>query len=338
MKKQKPIIRLLLLILPVLIQFSSFAQGVIKAESGAYIVSQTGSYWVLDNGGFSLTSPTATTPVTIANLKIEAAASLTIPPLNYLTVTGTLTNSAGNSGLVLNSDATGTGSLINYTAAVPATVKRYITGASQAWHFLSSPLEVQAIQPEFVPVQLPVPTTTEDFFAWYEPEGTWVNFKNTSTAPTWNTANGNTNFTAGKGYLVEYLATNPTKKFTGNLNVGTVSPALSKSGTGIYAAYNLVGNPYPSTIDWKAASGWIRNALVSSGGGYDMSIWNDVDGEYGSFNSAGLSGSGTHGVTQFIPIGQGFMVTAKMTKSGSFQPMPIRFFSMNDGEIGRAHV
>ena len=50
--KRKPIIRLLVFILPSLIQLSSFAQGVIKAETGAYIRSETGSYWVVDNGAF----------------------------------------------------------------------------------------------------------------------------------------------------------------------------------------------------------------------------------------------------------------------------------------------
>lgn len=79
---------------------------------------------MLDNGGFSLGSPTAATPVTMVNLKIEADASLTIGPLNYLTVTGTLSNNAGNSGLVVSSDATGDGSLINGTASVPATANR----------------------------------------------------------------------------------------------------------------------------------------------------------------------------------------------------------------------
>ncbi len=312
---KKPMIRLLVLILPVLIQFSSFAQGVIKAESGARIVSETGSYWVVDNGPFTLTSPTAATPVTMANLTIansSANTTLTIGPLNYLSVNGTLTNNAGNNGLVVNSDATGTGSLINGTADVPATITCYITGESQAWHLSSSPVAQQAIQPEFVPLQVPAPTTTEDFFAWYEPAGIWVSFKNTSTAPTWNTVNGNTNFADGKGYLVEYLATNPTKQFAGNLNASAVSPSLTKTGTGPYAAYNLVGNPYPSAIDWKAASGWNRDNLVSSGGGYVMSIWNDAlsAGNYGAFNSAESSGSGTNGVTQYIPVGQGFMVKA----------------------------
>ncbi|MCX6278557.1 MAG: T9SS type A sorting domain-containing protein [Bacteroidetes bacterium] len=309
MKKKRPIIRLLVFILPALIQFSSFAQGVIKAEDGARIVSQAGSYWVLDNGAFTLTSPSSAYPVTMANLTIANTSvntSLTIGPLNYLTVSGTLTNSAGNTGLVVNSNATGAGSLINGTASVQATVNRYITGISRAWHLLSSPVAAQAISGTFTPD----PATSYDFFAWYEPTGEWVNFKNTTDPTTWNTANGNNNFTAGKGYLVEYTGAGLTKQFAGNLNAGAVSPALTKTGSVTYAGYNFAGNPYPSAIDWKAATGWTRSSLVVNGGGYSMWILNDAVGQYGTCNSASFSTEPNNGVTRYIPVGQGFMVLA----------------------------
>ncbi|MCX6268948.1 MAG: T9SS type A sorting domain-containing protein [Bacteroidetes bacterium] len=56
-----------------------------------------------------------------------------------------------------------------------------------------------------------------------------------------------------------------------------------------------------------------------------MSIWNDADGNYGSFNSQGSSG--THGVTQFIAVGQGFMVKAKAPGKA-----PLKFgLVMDDG-------
>ncbi len=196
------------------------------------------------------------------------------------------------------------------TVTGTATVDRSITGASRSWHLLSSPVAVQEIQPEFVPLQLP-PTDTEDFFAWDEPEGMWVNFKNTTTAPTWNTTNGSNNFTPGRGYLVEYLATNPTKHFQGVLNTGTISYTMTNSGLVAYQAYNLAGNPYPSAIDWKAANGWARSVVVQNiGSGYDMSIWNDTDGQYGTYNSGSISDVGTHQVSRYIPVGQGFMLEA----------------------------
>ncbi len=219
--------------------------------------------------------PTITSPAVCQNITIASGASLL--DNGSLTVSGT------------------------------ATVQRLITGSSGAWHFLSSPVSSQAIDPAFIAT----PSTSYDFFTWFEPARTWVNFKNSTVFPTWDYANGSADFLVGRGYLVEYSGTNHTKQFQGNLNNGTISVTLSKSGTGSFAAYNLVGNPYPSAIDWKAADGWTRTSLVAnSEGGFDLSIWNDAEGNYGVYNSANLDPNGTHGVSQYIAACQGFMVKA----------------------------
>jgi hypothetical protein len=244
------------------------------------------------------------------SLTINAGKSLIINAGKQLTVTGTLTNTAGNSGLVIKSDATGTGSLIT-SSSPSATVERYITGAASAWHLLSSPVSVQAIEPEFVPVQTPTPTTTEDFFTWYEPTSAWVNYKNTSTAPTWNTANGSTNFVPGKGYLVEYQAVNPTKTFTGTLNAGAVNFPMTAAVSGTYAKTNLAGNPYPSSIDWKSVSGWDKsNVQVETGGGHSFYTWNETDNNYGAYNDESVTDNGTNGVNRQIAPMQGFFIKA----------------------------
>ena len=63
-----------------------------------------------------------------------------------------------------------------------------------------------------------------------------------------------------------------------------------------------------------------------------MSIWNNADGNYGVFNSTGSSG--THGVTQYIAIGQGFMVKAKAVKNGdSPGKAPLKFGIEMDDRI-----
>ncbi len=310
--------KLLLLAAVLLCIIQSYAQNGAIYNNGAHIVSTSGSYWVIDNGSVVLTSESAVNLANMANLNIEADATLTITPKSCLTVSGTLTNSATNTGLVLQSTSEGTASLIHSTANVPATVNRYLPGASQAWHLLSSPLVAQPINSAFTAD----PATSYDFFTWYEQGGAWVNFKNNDNAPTWNTANGSPNFVAGRGYLVEYTGTGLTKQFAGNLNAGSVSLALTHAGPVAYTGYNLVGNPYPSAMDWKATSGWGRSSLVASGDGYVMSVWNDAlsTGNYGEFSSTLLSNTGTNGVSRYIPVGQGFMVQA--TSSGTI--------SMND--------
>ncbi|MEI7983538.1 MAG: T9SS type A sorting domain-containing protein, partial [Bacteroidota bacterium] len=233
-----------------------------------------------------------------------------IPDTKSLTVTGNLTNYGGNAGLVINSSASGTGCLIHNSGDVPGTVNRYFTGSAESWHLISSPVYGQTITGDFTPTGSYGDGTGYDLYAWYESSGVWVNYKNSTVSPTWTLVNGNNNFAPIRGYLASYQAANPTKAFAGLMNSGAVSISLSKFGTGTYAGYNLFGNPYPSPIDWKASGGWIRSYLVNNGGGYDISIWNNTDGNYGVYNSASISDNGTHGATRYIPVGQGFFVKA----------------------------
>jgi hypothetical protein len=71
--------------------------------------------------------------------------------------------------------------------------------------------------------------------------------------------------------------------------------------------FNLLGNPYPSSIDWMSGS-WDRSSLEINGDGYDYWIYNDGAGNYGSFNS--YTGIGTNGAGQYIASGQAFFVKA----------------------------
>ena len=252
-----------------------------------------------------------------------ASGILTIASTGDLTVAGTLSNAVNASALVIQSDATGTGSLIHATSGVPATVNRYFTGAAESWHQLSAPA-AQGISGGFTPTGTYPDGSGYDFFAWDEPTGNWINRKNLSTsdplgtAPYFDIVNAGLNFQACRGYLVSYQATNPTKVFQGNLNTGSASYSLSKTGSATYSAYNLVGNPYCSAIDWKAANGWNRTNLTGDLTivGYDLSIWNEAAGNYGSFNSLTI-GNGSNGATQYIPVGQGFMV--KASSAGTFE-------------------
>ncbi|MBE0639662.1 MAG: T9SS type A sorting domain-containing protein [Bacteroidales bacterium] len=248
------------------------------------------------------------------DLIIEADGKVTIPVTGALTITGILINNASSQGLVIKSDITGSGSLIHATDNVSATVERYITGNSWNWHFLSSPVADQEISGDFTPSG---ENGDYDFYSWYEPELTWVNFKNTTVEPTWFTANGSNQFEVGKGYLVAYEISNTIKTFTGALNQGSVNFPLSALGSGQHQQYNHVGNPFPSSIDWKSGSGWNLSGLEPNGEGYDMHIWNDIIGNYGAFNSASLNDGGTNNVSRYIAPMQGFMVKADNAKSGN---------------------
>jgi PKD repeat protein len=264
----------------------------------------------------SSNNPLITSQIMVNDLQIESGAALTIDPSGNLTVNGTLLNEQGQNGLIIASSAAGTGSLIHSTPGVPATSQRYVPGEPEAWHILSSPMTNQGISDDFTPAGTYADGTGYDFYTWYEPDTSWVYLLNTDFSPTWAEAHAGNNFIPGKGYLVAYQASNPTLNFSGVLNTGYVSVGITSSNiSGDPFGANLIGNPYPSAIDWKATSGWSRNDLILSGGGHDIWIWNDTAYNYGVYNSASVNDEGTLGVSRFIAVNQGFFVLAGQTGS-----------------------
>lgn len=251
--------------------------------------------------------------ITVGNdLTINFGKKLTINPGKSLTVSGTLTNNAGSSGLVIKSDATSTGSLItNGTVTGNITAQRYIPGYSKGatgFHLLSSPVSGQLISPGFVNVES-IPAAT-DFYYFNEEHNYWINIKNNlgnyNQGATWeNFSNeANPSFIVGKGYLVGYsTAPDPTLEFTGEPNTGNLAsgsgiPALTYT-EGLGKGWNLVGNPYPSAIDWDHAE-WVKTNINGS-----VYVYEGSSGNYISWN--GTTGGLTDGI---IPAMQGFFVKA----------------------------
>ena len=93
--------------------------------------------------------------MTVNNLTIGNGSKLTVSPAKDLTVNGTFTNNASNAGFVIKSTVDGTGSLLHYTSAAPATVERYIEHTNPyEYHMLASPVAAQAISPNFIDASL----------------------------------------------------------------------------------------------------------------------------------------------------------------------------------------
>jgi len=226
------------------------------------------------------------------------AGNLTISSNQNLTVLGTLTNTVGNSGLVIKSDPTGTASLLHTTAAVNASVERFIPHMfADEFHMLSSAVTAQAIAPEF--------NELDAFYVWNEPTANWIEYANAS--PAFVAANGGTNLVPGKGYAVSY-PNQTIKDYAGILNQGSISIPLAFTPASTYEGWNFVGNPYPSSINWDAVTGWTRNELEDAGGGDNaMWVWNAGLGAYGAYT---FTAGGTNGVSNYIPISQGYWVKA----------------------------
>lgn len=273
----------------------------------SYIFSGTGNWsesskWnfnVIPSGSNDATmdgTATITSATSINSLTINSNKSLAISPSQSLTVNGTLTNNAGNTGLVIKSDASGTGSLIHNSSNVPATVERYITGSSvltsKVYHQVSIPLTADAN-----------PTSNlflgSYLFSFNEAggdgtanqKGEWVALGSSTTTP----------LDVDKGYLLYFPDASTTYHFAGNLRNGTVSPALTWKDAN--HGFNLIPNPYPSAIDWDAASGWSLTNVNDA-----IYVWNSASttANYGSY----VGTTSTNGVTNIIPVGQSFFVHA----------------------------
>jgi hypothetical protein len=251
----------------------------------------------------------ATSPSICNNLHINTGASLCIDAGKALTVNGTISNNAGNSGLILKSDATANASIIHNSTNVNATVERYIA-KDNSWHFMASPVANQVIKPNFAPV---ISDLTFDFYKWDETTPItglpWINIRDVNG----NYTPGFDNFETARGYLVAYSNAyngNAIHIFNGILNSGNQTIPVT---FGINN-YNLIGNPFPSAMDWSNTN---LQSNVSSTLGFNppIWIWNQSAGNYGVFaNGSG----GTNSVTNVIAPHQAFFVLAIANASLSF--------------------
>jgi hypothetical protein len=126
--------------------------------------------------------------------------------------------------------------------------------------------------------------------------------------------NANNTLIAGKGYrtyirgdrsnagvLNNSITTQSAVTITslGTINQGTITLPTTYNGAGTDNGWNLVGNPYPSTIDWGSTTGWTKTNISSN-----IYIYNPSSNTYGSYD--GLTG--TNDVTRYISSGQGFFI------------------------------
>lgn len=247
--------------------------------------------------------------ITVAdNLTINTGKKLTISSTSMLTVNGNIINSQGIAGLVINSDEFGTGSLINSTANVSATVERYLTDYVEVpdfmFHFLSSPVEAQPIQTEFV--SDPIADYT-DFYSFSESENMWINSRGTGNV--WN-ADFESNFEVGKGYLVAYPDI-VTKNFRGTLNPHTSAKVLACTyTTGKGNGWNLLGNPFSSAIDWDYIA---ENNYLGDGVDNALYYYDNASANYMYYIVFPDDNVTVGGGKPQIPATQGFMVHANAT-------------------------
>ncbi|MBN2778217.1 MAG: T9SS type A sorting domain-containing protein, partial [Bacteroidales bacterium] len=256
------------------------------------------NYPVIDDG---------TTIALCDDIEIENSASVTIAPNGEMTVSGIITNAAGNTGLVIQSDASGTGSLIhNNTSGIDVTVQQLLAAGGRAWHMVGSPISDATVSV--------FPNTTYLYYYDETNDDYWTGSTyDAGSTLGWTNYNAGA-LTVGNGYLYNNFQT--TLNFVGLLNTKTAGDNLTLSYTdqggtapngssyNNYDGWNFVSNPYTSAIDWD---------LVNSAGAnlYDaIYVWDDIAGTYKTYvdGTNSWDGAATNGGSKYIPAMQGFFV------------------------------
>lgn len=285
------------------------------STTGTGIDWEDGTSWV---GG---TAPTTATDnvyiqgsliiksdVTVNNFTILSGGAVTVNPTKSLTVNG---NAATNDNLFAESNATSFSSLIfNSTVSGEVGYNRWVH-ATPTNDLISAPVPETFGDIEAGLLANPSDATQKAFGPFDNVIGLYVN---------WDTTNNTTNvLEPGKGYRAARAIEDGTILFQGE----PVSPAVDVEATltaeadPTYGLWNLIGNPYPSYLDFGAF--WTENSGAINGGSgayqavyaYNGAASGDKWEEYNNINLP---------LDDKIAPGQGFFIRTITGGTVTFKP------------------
>lgn len=282
-----------------------------------------------------------------------------------LRIRGTLDVQQGtintNNKLVLLSDAIGTARVAAIDQGVISgdiIAQRFMPGGSnkRRWRYMSSPINVgglvslsQFIDDIYVtgiggasngfdesPNNLSSIRHYDETLDGNADNG-WVDPASIST--TYSTGTGFEVFGRGSRatqnpFDVNSIPLDATIDLIGSINRGNITKNLSYTNHSISSAdgFNLVGNPYPSAIDFNSPNITKTNMLNA------FWVYNPNTGSYGVFDAE--LNSGTNGINRYISSGQGFFVKAissgasiTFTENSKTSNEPFTYFRSNDHSI-----
>lgn len=249
------------------------------------------------------------------NMTISTGANVSLSSGQRLLGTITL-NGTGqfntNNQLVLVSTASNTaniaalGTPANFTGNI--TMQRYVSGA-QGYRYVGAAVSGATLADLTPEIQM-------DGFTGSTNPTYWANVYSYNEAATGTFATGWTKptnvtdaLTMGKGFALYLYSVNipVTLDLVGPPNTGNQSLPVTYSNNSPDGTYgdnwNLLSNPYPSSIDWDAVSGWTRTNIQ----GNTYFSWNDVAQNYASYPAGG---PGVNSGTKYIASSQAFFVQA----------------------------
>ena len=242
---------------------------------------------------------------TIKDLIINNPAGVSL--LGSLNVTGIVTvengDLASDGNLTLRSTVTGTALVDGSgTGAITGNVimQRYLPSGF-GYKYFSSPFQASTVNEFGDDMDLGSAFTT--FYRYDEnrlvsgnPASGWVSYKTTTNV-----------LNPLAGYAVNFgsSAASNTVDVTGVVSSGTLSVNLYNHNNPYTLGFNLIGNPYPSPIDWDAATGWTKINIDDALYFFKASTTDQYGGTYSTYIN-GISSDGV--VNNIIPSMQGFLV------------------------------
>lgn len=160
------------------------------------------------------------------------------------------------------------------------------------WHDISSPVANHPIE-DFT-------TGNYDFYRYDEPSAVWQ-YHAGESGPF-------ATMEPGRGYLVAF-DTERDMTFNGMMQHGNVSIPITRENTGSLAGFNLLGNPYPSYLDWESVYHASTNVSPT------IYVWDEDKSQYATYD-ANLQ-MGTFDKTQYLAPGQGFFVKCNNASGGN---------------------
>jgi hypothetical protein len=304
----------MILALVLFLNHSGLGQGLIISPATSFIgiggnIILRGN--VVNDGSFSnnnnkviftgaVQSLGGTSPVLFNNLTVAAGSTTTMitagQTLKGILVSNSTLNANGN--ITLLSTVTQT-ALIDGIGAGQVNgnviMQRYLPSGF-GYKYFSSPFQAATVSEFGDDMNLAAPFTS--FYSYDEGRTSsgWVSYIN----PAWV-------LNPMRGYAVNFgsSAIANTVDVTGIVNNGSLSLTLYNHNNLYTKGLNLIGNPYPSPIDWNALSGWTKTNIDSALYYFTASTTDQFGGTYSSYIK-GISSDGI--ATNIIPSMQGFFV------------------------------
>lgn len=208
---------------------------------------------------------------------------------------GLLTTNGNDVTLIANSISSALIVGGNGTVSGSITAQQFIPDAAIGHHYLSTPMAGCLLSELSDDFNFNLSGAYPNIYYYDEPNSAWITPGSSSES-----------MISGKGYT-GYFNGNSIVDIAGNPNNGDQAISLTNSVDG----WNLIGNPYPSPIDWDLvnfASGISPAFYVWD---HDPAIW----GRYSTY----IDGIGTNGGTNILPMMQSFFIKATSSATLTFQ-------------------